>query len=298
MKKEQQKYVLIGIIIAALLYGYYSYLYQPLIKNIKVKQKELKEQQARLKEVESKAGILSKLKKESYDMKRKLIIASLRLPAQLKSYEIIKSINDVELKNNVSLTPIEVQQIEDKGSYLVLPIKTNLTTDYSTFTNFINGISSIVRIIAISDVQLKATGTGEKSINAQLELKGFAFKGADIPIPNEEKKLILKGIKIQPLYTQFPKIRDPFTPITQEELSKILVFDVKKLKLTGIINFQASRTAILKDSNGVLYTLKYGKLYKQLTQGEEIIENVTGKVFKDKVLLYQKGEKVIFHLEK
>lgn len=292
MKKINQKLIISGVGILAVFYLYFSFLFLPASKKIKVLKKEYESSKLVLEDVKQKVAILPVLEKDSFKLKKELYYTIKRLPVSEDLPGLLKVISNIAVDSGINITTFEPLKQIQKDFYTDIPFKISATSSYHKIGIFLNELSYQSRLIIASDIQLVAISSTEGvTVSATIFLNSYVTKQAAEILKYDMKDERIEsfrsnGFSVKPfyLYDRRDK-RDPFKPLSIVELaSKSTSVAINTLKLTGIISFTKLKTAVLEDVNASKYTLTDGVLY---ANDMSIISDVTGTIKKDMVILRQ-----------
>lgn len=284
MKKEQQKFIFIGIGVLAIFYLYFSLLFIPASKKVKVLEAEYKSNKLILEDAKQKVTILPVLEKDALKLKEELAYTIKRIPTEEDLPGLLKIISNVAVDSGINITNFEPLKQVQKDFYMEIPLKLSITSSYHRIGTFLNSLSYQPRFIIMSDIQLVAASgsTPETTVSVTMFLNSYATKQTG----EVTKYQSHKDFSIKPLYLYDKRNkRDPFKPLSIVELSsRPISVAINTLKLTGIISFSKIKTATLEDVNANKYTLTGGTLY---ANDMSIVEDITGTIKEDNIVLKQ-----------
>jgi type IV pilus assembly protein PilO len=296
MSKEQQKWVLVGLIVGAILYGYYQFLYSPLSKKVVELRNTLKVKTEELENAKKNAEGYERLKAEAKQQEMELNFTMKRLPKFDDQPGLIKEISKGASEEDVSILSLEFQKsTSGKSFYSELPIKMSLTCNYHNLGKFLTKLGYSTRLINAYDCQFSGSGNSPKgSVNVSLILKAFVTtKEMDIKSLSGDEKTSQsteEEIAEHPIIPKFRYresiLRDPFKSLNISETDKMVGGEVNiaALRLSSVIALGKSKIAVFEDSNKMAYFLIDNKFY---LRDRTLVTNIEGKIEKGKVRLSQ-----------
>lgn len=289
MKKEQQKWIIIGIAGAGLIYLYFSFLFLPTSNEVKKLKSEYESSKKLLEEAEQKVSSLPLLEKDAIKLKEELYITLKRLPFEEDLPGLLKTISNIAIDVGVNIVNFEPQKQIQKDFYTEIPFKLSFTSSYHKLGGFLNNLSYQVRLMNAIDIQLSAaSNVAGTTISGTLILTSYITKEKAEEVKQEQKYFagVSREFAVKPFYLyDRGNRRDPFKPLSIIEITAGPKYvPINTLRLTGIISLPNVKTAMLEDVSAGKYTLTDGVLY---ANDMSIIDDVTGTIEKDKVELKQ-----------
>ena len=150
------KVLLIVLVMVIILYGFNRYVYTPNQEKIRARQQELGRMTSALLHVKETIENLPKVKAElealqgEWDRLEKLV------PRTEKVTDVIEQVSQAERKAGVFIISIEPQPTEAKELYTQNPYRLQLEGNYHSFARFLSALSSLPRIINVSDIKLSS----------------------------------------------------------------------------------------------------------------------------------------------
>lgn len=287
MSKEQQKWILIGLIVGAVLYGYFQFLYFPLGKKITELRNTLDIKKKELENAKQNASGYEKLKAEAKQLEMEFNFTMKRLPKLDNQPELIKEVSKASAEKSVSILSLEFQKtVLGKSFYSEVPIKLSVVCNYHDFGEFLTKLGYSMRLINAYDCQFSSAGSSVKgSVNVSVILKAFMStkeKEGSTSLTMGEQEVAEHPII--PMFRYSVNImRDPFKSlnISEAEVASKEV-NILALKLSGIIALEKSEIAVFEDNNKNSYFLINNKFY---LRDRSLVKNIEGKIEKGKVRL-------------
>lgn len=167
------------ILLCALAYLFFNYMYKPmcdkgveLTREIEKKEKELKETQEIVADLDIKKAEFEKVKKElEYVIKR--------LPSKKEIPELLKTITKLAVKSNIELISFHPQPPQSKDVYEEIPVSLFVKGTYHNLGLFLTMIGNLERIITPSNVKMTAkvpTMKDPSTATADLLVTAFVYK--------------------------------------------------------------------------------------------------------------------------
>ncbi len=318
MDKDKQKFVLIGIAAAGIIFAYFYFLFFPTIKKIKLLNADLLAKTQLLEEAKTKAKELEILAASVEKIEGDFIFLMKRMPVSDEIPVLLKSVNQAAIESELTFLSFEPQKYAKKDFYSEIPIKINLVSKYHNIGTFLNKLNFYPRLVGATDIQMAGLSTdlrGSVSIimylmtyvipedkkpeekitlattsAVTLKTKSVSASATVQKSQQQEKKQIKDVVNERPivpefLYRNLGK-RDIFDSKSATQMTSLLQpVNILTLRLTGIISSKTKKLATLEDTNGIKYILTNNKLY---TSNKTLIEDVYGSIQKDKVFLSQK----------
>ncbi|MFH1825379.1 MAG: type 4a pilus biogenesis protein PilO [Candidatus Firestonebacteria bacterium] len=283
MSKEKQKWILLGLIVGVILYGYFQFLYFPLGKKVIELRNTLDVKKKELENARLNASGYEKLKAEAKQLEMELNFIMKRLPKFDDQPGLIKEVSKAAGEKDVSILSFEFQKVvPGKIFYSEVPIKLSVVCNYHDLGGFLTKLGYSMRLINAYDCQFSGVGSSVKgSVNVSVILKAF--------VSTKEKEGSIGELEaaehpIIPMFRYSVNIlRDPFKSLNISEAEVVSEdVNISALKLSGIIALSESEIAVFEDSNKSSYFLINNKFY---LRDRSLVKNIEGKIEKGKVRL-------------
>lgn len=165
------------IVVIVLPVAFYFYFYQPLQKDIQVKENKLQQLQKDFETEEKLAAEKRQLQKDYQRIKKELTSNNQVLTKESLS-ELIINLNRLAQKNNLSLLVFKPQKKEQVKSYLKYPVTLQLGGSYQNMLTYLEDVSQLdyfirVEKIAFSSVANKKNKTDSSPLTLGIEVVGY-----------------------------------------------------------------------------------------------------------------------------
>jgi len=150
------KALLIILLVVLVLYGFNRYVYGPNQEKIQDRQQELSRLTSALFHVRETVENLPKVKAELESLQEEWERLETLVPRREKVTDIIEQISRAERVAGIYIVSIEPQPTEARDLYTVNPYRLQLEGSYHSFVRFLGALSSLSRIINVSEFNLSA----------------------------------------------------------------------------------------------------------------------------------------------
>lgn len=220
-----QKAVAVALIICALSWLCYSYVYRPKLVEIKDLRTKLKDIDLEMTMILGEKVVLKKgqekvalLQKELEEMMKK-IPTEQEVPFLLNQF-----ISEIGKGLNIEYTAIEPKDLAKEGNYKILPLQVSFNSDYPIVTSYLSQLKSLPSTIRVDNLIIRRT-LGSQAQPAQLEigmnLSAFVMPGKAIKNTESEAR--------PPLYFANPFEESQKAAVKPDGTQK------KKISETGLI---------------------------------------------------------------
>ncbi len=177
MKKEQQIYILIGIITIVFVFVYFNFLLGPINKSIKFKKEKIKELTNIIIEAKKEIGQLDHLRMKNAALEEELIELQLLLPNKKELPDILRKINKTAQQHGMKIINIQPRPIVTNVSqeYNEIPFGIQIIGTFHNVGNFISEIAQEKRLFDTRDLKLNQQISSDKSITVNGTLTLIAY---------------------------------------------------------------------------------------------------------------------------
>jgi type IV pilus assembly protein PilO len=185
---KTQRYLLIGLVAAAVLTGYY-FLMNPLWEEKGKHEATLQKLQADLQQKQLIAANRPKLEAEIKALEKQLAEALVRLPEEKEIPKLLTQVNTLGLQNGLDFLLFRPSALAKKGFYAEVPIEMRVEGQYHSLGGFLDRVSKLERIVNVSDIKVTPlAGKGQRpdrSVVAELKATTYTFleKGGSASAP-------------------------------------------------------------------------------------------------------------------
>ena len=169
---------LIFIILVAVVYGNYTYIYTPRMERIKQLDRDIEITAQKIAEGKRIAARLEPLKKEYAALREKLTFLEVMLPKEKEIPDFLVMIQDTLTEFNVDFTNFTPQKIswEKDKIYGNMPISMNLYASYFDLIAYLDRIEHLPRIVDAKSLKLTKSGNEVDTLNITLSLFTYVLK--------------------------------------------------------------------------------------------------------------------------
>ena len=177
-KLTKQQKILIVVLVALILWAYFSQLLNPLRKKIAKLKDEISQQEVKLFNARNRAQQLDQLQAELQASQEELLIAEKKLPRSKEVPALIRSITKsgreyaIDISNLSPRTPISHQYFQEFHYGM------NITTNYHNLAKFFGDICQYERILQVKDISMNGRNPTEddpSTITTSLTLVTYAY---------------------------------------------------------------------------------------------------------------------------
>lgn len=160
----KQKMVLYGLVVVAVLVGYYYLYYSPLKAEMVVLQQQKVALEGKIKEQRIIAKDLETFKKEVVKLEAQLNKLLEQLPNSSEIPNLLRNISDVGKESGLEFLKFAPKGEAPREFYAEIPVEISVTGGFHDFGMFLDRVSRLSRIVNVSDVVFdKPAISGEKA---------------------------------------------------------------------------------------------------------------------------------------
>jgi len=173
--QPREKKLLIISLVLILGVGFYYYLYQPQVKALQQKKKQIKEgiQELKLKKIKL-------LRKEKVEKSYQLLQQELNKEKQKfldleDKTRLIMDLSDAAIENNLNLISTAPQPIIKEDIYFRIPVRINLSGKYSDIIAFAADIESLSYLTRVKSLNISSKLIPTNEVQAEMKLTSYAL---------------------------------------------------------------------------------------------------------------------------
>ena len=148
------KALIIILLVVVILYGFNRYIYSPNQEKIRDKQEELSRLTSALFHVRETVQNLPKVRAELESLQEEWARLELMVPRTEDVTDLIENVAAAERRSGVYVISIEPQPSLTQELYTENPYRLRLEGSFHNFARFLGALSSLPRIINVSDINL------------------------------------------------------------------------------------------------------------------------------------------------
>lgn len=176
---RKQLYILLGVIGAGLVAGYFYFLMNPLWEQKGKLELDLQKLQADLAQKRSIAANRPKLEAEIKELDKQLQAALVKLPEEKDIPNLLTQINTLGQQNGLEFQLFRPSPPVRKGFYAEVPIDIRVQGQYHTLGGFLDKVSKLERIVNVTDIKVTPLAvqqqTGGNTMAADLKATTYTF---------------------------------------------------------------------------------------------------------------------------
>jgi len=177
MKLTDQHKILLIIVSIALVYGFYTYLWHPLIPKIKILEQKINELKGKLELARTNTQELERIKKEMESLTVELKEMELRLPKKREIPSLLRNLTYLAERYQVNITNLAPRPPNPRDYFVELPFSIQSVTNYHSLATFLTALGQGGRIINTTNLYLTAqSGSEERTVSATFNLITYTFK--------------------------------------------------------------------------------------------------------------------------
>lgn len=181
INKEALKVIILGLILVIMGgWAFNNYAYKPLQEKSAKLDEQIKEKDRELKETEAIVANLEIKKAECKRLKEELNYVVARLPNKKEMPELVKTITKIGVLSQIEFSSFSPEPIISEEFYDRVPIKLSATGRYHNLGIFLSKIGGLERILIPSKLSIRAMRTEKSSDTVQVDMiiTAFIYKGA------------------------------------------------------------------------------------------------------------------------
>lgn len=180
---KMQRILLSVLLVALIVGGFVYFLYMPNFEQISKLQKEITEQEIKLKETKKNADQYAEYQKKLEEAQVKFNIAAKALPEKNEVPSLLTSISQVGKDAGLEFLLFKPEPEVLKDFYAELPITMELAGSYHDLGVFFDQLAGMSRIVNINKFEMTAPGGKTKSkVKVQAKGKTGGAAGGDLSI--------------------------------------------------------------------------------------------------------------------
>jgi type IV pilus assembly protein PilO len=190
-----QKVALLGLLVAAILVGFYFYVVDPKSAELATVQGQVAQLDAEIQNLTLKVKHLDELVAANKQLEIELAAKKERLPPEEEAVMLLKQVSDLGLRLglDVRLWKPGVQAEDPSKLFIRMPINVEVAGGYHTAAIFFDRISKLSRIVTVQDVRIGAPRVDQGRVVTQtvFDLVAYAApqeKKAAVPVASVKPK--------------------------------------------------------------------------------------------------------------
>ena len=180
MKKEQQKYIIIGVGFLVFLFVYFTVLVGPVNSRISEKRKKIHELTQTIEQVQKEAAQMDVFKAKLALLELEVKDLEERLPKNRDIPDLIRKISINAERFGIKLQNLSLQPIVTTTSpeYDEIPITVQYQGSFHTLGHFISDIGQEKRLMSVKNVMMAQAGTlPTQNLSGNFTLIAYMIKG-------------------------------------------------------------------------------------------------------------------------
>ena len=190
-----QKVALLGLLVAAILVGFYFYVVDPKTMELEAVQGQVAQLDTEIQNLTLKVKHLDELVAASKQPEIELAAKKERLPPEEEAVMLLKQVSDLGMRLglDVRLWKPGTQAEDPSKLFIRMPINVEVAGGYHTAAIFFDRISKLSRIVTVQDVRIGAARVDQGRVVTQtvFDLVAYAAPGekkAAAPVPAAKPK--------------------------------------------------------------------------------------------------------------
>lgn len=190
-----QKIALLGLLVAAILVGFYFYVVDPKNAELVTVQGQVAQLDTEIQTLTLKVKHLDELVAANKQLEIELAAKKERLPPEEEAVMLLKQVSDLGLRLglDVRLWKPGVQAEDPSKLFIRMPINVEVAGGYHTAAIFFDRISKLSRIVTVQDVRIGAPRVDQGRVVTQtvFDLVAYAApsdKKTLVPVPADKPK--------------------------------------------------------------------------------------------------------------
>ena len=190
-----QKIALLGLLVAAILVGFYFYVVDPKTIELEAVQGQVAQLDTEIQNLTLKVKHLDELVAANKQLEIELAAKKERLPPEEEAVMLLKQVSDLGLRLglDVRLWKPGTQSEDPSKLFIRMPINVEVAGGYHTAAIFFDRISKLSRIVTVQDVRIGAARIDQGRVVTQtvFDLVAYAAPGekkATAPVPAAKPK--------------------------------------------------------------------------------------------------------------
>ncbi|GMV51670.1 hypothetical protein FBQ96_01455 [Nitrospirales bacterium NOB] len=190
-----QKVALLGLLVAAILVGFYFYVVDPKSAELATVQRQVAQLDTEIQNLTIKVKHLDELMAANKQLEIELAAKKERLPPEEEAVMLLKQVSDLGLRLGLDVRLWKPgMQAEDPSKLFVrMPVNVEVAGGYHTAAIFFDRISKLSRIVTVQDVRIGTPRVDQGRVVTQtvFDLVAYAApqekKMTSVPVPGKTK---------------------------------------------------------------------------------------------------------------
>ena len=172
-----QKFLILGVVVALLVLGYWFGIDTDLSEELDTKRQELAAKKNDLAKLETVEKNRKKLERELQNKELELEKAKEKLPTETEMEKLFLTISELGQQNGVTFTNFQPGKESTKSNlYIEVPIALNFNGSYPYVLNFFYEVTHLPRIVRFEGIKITPQ-SNSNDINVSVTAKTFKFAG-------------------------------------------------------------------------------------------------------------------------
>lgn len=149
-------------------------------KKVKLLNSEITKETKLIQSIKDNAFIIptnDEYKKQLIQLKEQLEQVKTKLPEKIEMSTILDEINNIALKNNVTLTIIQLKNEKENENYIELPFQIESVGKFHNFIGFLSELAKMNRIVTVHNIAFAIEK--DNSLKMELVAKTYKYKSDD-----------------------------------------------------------------------------------------------------------------------
>lgn len=172
-----QKVALLGIVLAAIVVGFYYYVVEPKSNEIARLQTEIGTLDEKIKDMSNKVKNLDMLIAANKQLEAELAKKKEKLPPEEEAHSLLKQLSDlgVRLGLDIRLWKPGAQSVDSSKQFVRMPVSVEVAGGYHTAALFFDKINKLPRIISVSNLLMGSPKIEQERVVIQTVFELTAF---------------------------------------------------------------------------------------------------------------------------
>jgi type IV pilus assembly protein PilO len=182
LNKDQQKIVVLLVMVVIGVYAYYTQLLKPTLLRIKDDQVKYEDLKAKIETAERQARRLPAMREELERLQVDLSNLEKQLPKDKDVPNIIRILTREAAQENLTFVKLSPKPLSKKEFFEVIPFEVNFTGPLQAFTRFLSSLGQQDRIFQAQGINLSPSGSavdggGVQNLSISLTILTYAYAG-------------------------------------------------------------------------------------------------------------------------
>ncbi|MFC1560026.1 type 4a pilus biogenesis protein PilO [Candidatus Margulisiibacteriota bacterium] len=230
-KSSLQNTLAIAVAVLIVLWGSYTFLYSPKMREIKRLKSDLRIANQEIRLITGKDIDAKKIAETKGMLQAELEELSKKIPGEKEAPYLINSfINEVGKGLSIDFKLIKPGGIVAEGQYRKIPIIVEFESSYSSFHKYLQQLKQLPATVRVDKLDLYRSGKYDK-VSIKMDLSAFVMPGGTLPAQQKGK-------------TDLSKFDDPFFPKVKKVVTKKAKPVLPGLAYSGFMEGERRRAII------------------------------------------------------